>query len=245
MNFENIIKKISSFIAAVAVFFIAAGMYLSWKGFVMTDGGEIVLVKSAQAQDLALPDKLDVPANYVMPDEHSLGKANAPVTLYEYSSFGCFHCADFHLDTLPLLKEKYIDKGLLRLVFVAFPIDKASMDGALLAECVAPDKYFPFVEVLFEKQRDWSLSRNPQKVLMQYAALSGLGQEKAKACLKNDENAREILTNRQNGVTQMKIQGTPSFVIKSKDGFEILQGAQSFETFDDVLQQKIAVKNKN
>lgn len=245
MNFENIIKKISAIIAGVVVFFISGGMYLSLKGFEVNNNGEIVLVRAANAQEPVMPSKPDIPDNYVMPEGHGLGNDKAAVVLYEYSSFGCFHCADFQLDTLPKLKEKYIDKGLVRLVFVPFPIDKASMDGALLAECVNPDKYFAFVDVLFKKQREWGLSRDPLKVLKQYAALSGVGADRADACLNNDDNAREILLNRQNAVTQLGIQGTPSFVIKSKDGFEVLQGAQSFETFDALLTQKIGETAKN
>lgn len=156
-------------------------MYLSFKGFVLNEKGEIVLVKAAHAQDEAPAPAPVIPANYAMPEGMTMGKADAPIALYEFSSFGCFHCADFHLNVLPAIKEKYIDKGLVKLVFVPFPIDRASMDGALLAACVPADKYFAFVDVLFKKQREWGLSRNPTKVLTQYAALSGVSPEKQKS----------------------------------------------------------------
>lgn len=242
MKFEDIIKKVSSAIAAFVVFFIAAGIYLSMKGFDLNEQGELVLVRSAQAQENIPPAPKEIPANFVMPEGHSLGDKNAPLTLYEYSSFGCYHCADFHLVTMPKIKSEYIDKGLVRLVFVPFPIDAASMNGALLAECVGEDKYFAFIEVLFKKQREWGLSRDPNKVLMQYAALSGLNPEKAKMCLKDDNEAREILANRQNGVTQLGIQGTPSFVVGSAEGYQLLAGAQPYEKFVEVFEQKLADK---
>ena len=126
-----------------------------FKGFVLNEKGEIVLVKAAHAQDEAPAPAPVIPANYAMPEGMTMGKADAPIALYEFSSFGCFHCADFHLNVLPAIKEKYIDKGLVKLVFVPFPIDRASMDGALLAACVPADKYFAFVDVLFKKQREW------------------------------------------------------------------------------------------
>ena len=114
------------------------------------------------------------------------------------------------------------------------------MNAALLAECVDEDKYFPFVDVLFKKQREWGLSRNPDKVLKQYAALSGLSQEKAELCLKNDDNAREILSNRQNGISQLGIQGTPSFVISSQGKSEMLPGVHSYESFAALIEDRLA-----
>lgn len=238
MKFEKFIKNTSAIVAAVVVFFMAGGFYLSVKGFVMNPDGSIVLMRPAMAQDTQSAP--EIPDNMVLPEEHAIGSKDAPVTIYEYSSFGCFHCADFHLDTLPRLKKTFVDKGLARIVFVPFPIDKASMDAALLAECMPDDKYFAFVDLLFKKQREWGLARDPQKVLKQYAALSGLGAEKADACLRNDDNAREILSNRQTGITQLGIQGTPSFVIRRGGQSELLPGVQSFETFSSVINQKIA-----
>lgn len=242
MNIEQIIKKISALAASLVIFFMASGMYLSFKGFNFNDKGELVLMRQAYAQDYSAPQALKLPSTYVMPNAHVIGDPQAPITIYEYSSFGCFHCADFHLQTLPKLKQEFIDNGSVRLVFVSFPIDRTSMNAALLAECMPADKYFAFADLLFKKQREWGMARDPEKVLLQYAALSGLGSEKAKACLKNDEMAREILENRQNGMTQIGIQGTPSFVIRSADGFELLQGAQSTDNFRKLLMEKTTKK---
>lgn len=242
MKFENIIKKVSGFIAAFVVFFMAAGFYLSVKGFEMNQNGELVLISSAQAASEVAPAPKTIPANFVMPESHVIGESTAPVTIYEYSSFGCFHCADFHLNTLPKIKEKYIDNGQVRLVFVPFPIDRASMSAAMLAECVPADKYFAFTDLLFKKQREWGLSRDPEKVLKQYAALSGVSSEKADGCLKNDEVAQEILEVRQDGVTQLGIQGTPSFVISTAEGKELLSGAPTMEKLDEIFTQKTANK---
>ncbi len=243
MKLEQVIKNLSALVAGAFIFFMAGGIYLSSKGFEMDENGEIVLMKRAAAQEETPAPIKEIPDNYAFPDEHSIGSKDAPVTLYEYSSFGCSHCADFHLSTLPQLKSEFVDKGLLRLVFVPFPIDKHSMNGALLAECVDEDKYFAFAEVLFKKQREWGLARNPKKVLMQYAALSGLSKEKAAACLKNDTNAREILSNRQNGLTQLGIQGTPSFVISAGGRSELISGTHTFESFKEIIEAKLPEKS--
>ncbi|MBE6459113.1 MAG: DsbA family protein [Alphaproteobacteria bacterium] len=238
MKLEKIIKSISSFVAMVVIFLMAGGMYLSFKGFEMLDDGSIVLMNQAYAQDV-VKELPVIPDNYVFPDKHSEGAADAPITLYEYSSFGCSHCADFHLGTLPQLKEKYVKEGKLRLVFVPFPIDKSSMDAALLGECMPEDKYMAFVDLMFKKQREWGLSRNPEKVLKQYAALSGLSNAKADACLHDDDVARDILFNRQNGITQLGIEGTPSFVISYKGKSEMLGGAMTFENISNIIDNKL------
>ena len=122
MKFENTIKKLSAFVASFFLFFLCAGMYLQIKGFIMTPDGKIVLVNPAQAQQTAenetsvpvpgeISTKVDPLVNIILPKGHILGQENAPITIYEYSSFGCFHCADFHLDTLPQLEKDFINTG--------------------------------------------------------------------------------------------------------------------------------------
>ena len=242
--FEQIIKKVSSIIAGIVVFSIAGGVYLSSKGFEWNGKDGFVLVSKAYAADVRSDEDgatRNVPNNFGFPKDHVIGDENAKVTLYEYSSFGCFHCAEFHLTVLPEIKKHYIDKGLLKVVFVPMPLDKNSMDGALLAECVDGDKYFSFVDVLFKKQRDWSLAFNPQKVLLQYAALSGLGNEKAQVCLKNDVVAARILKDRKDGLDILKIQGTPSFFVSSSKGNEAIDGLRPYEDFARVIDSHLDI----
>ena len=93
-----------------------------------------------------------LPSNIVLgaSQKYALGSASAPLTLYEYSSLGCPHCSDFHNDILPKLKEEYIDKGQLRVIFVNFPLDKKSMKAALLSNCLTYENYFGFLNRLFD-----------------------------------------------------------------------------------------------
>lgn len=232
MKFEKIIRTLSAYLAGFVVFLLAGGFYLQSKGFEPDGNMGFVLTRNANASETQVKE---IPDNYAFPQNHVMGKNDAPLTLYEYSSFSCFHCADFHLQVLPELKKEFVDKGLLKVVFVPLPLDKASMDAALLAECVDEDKYFSFVDVLFKKQRDWGMAFNPQKVLVQYAALSGVSDEKAKACLKNDKVAKKILEDRQAGLSDLGISGTPSFIISSKEGNEMISGFKPLDDFRDII----------
>ena len=142
MTFENIIKKISQMLAITFMFVMADGYYLFQKGFDWVDGN-LVLVRSAQAA-VPVVDGSVVPSRFEMDEVRVLGNPTAPVTIYEFSSLGCSHCADFHLNMLPQLKKDYIDTGKVKLVFADFPIDGRSMKAAMLARCMPADKYFDF-----------------------------------------------------------------------------------------------------
>lgn len=241
---EKFIKRISSIIAGVMVFLLAGSFYLSLKGFDYDENKNLVL-RNAYATENVKKEKKEIPLNFAFPQDHVLGDKNAKVSIYEYSSFGCSHCADMHLEVLPEIIKRYVDKGDVKLVFVPLPLEKNSMDAALLAECVSKDKYFDFVSVLFKKQRDWAISLNPQKVLKQYAALSGVGADKAEACLKDDKTAARILGDRKAGLEDLGIQGTPSFIVSSKKGNEMFAGEQSLESLSTAIDRHLSGENKS
>lgn len=243
MKFEVFIKTISAWVAGIVVFFLASGFYLSMKGFVRDADGNLVLMQQAQARPAV--DSATI-KNLVLPEGKFIGKASAPVTIYEYSSLGCFHCADFHLQILPKLKADYIDKGMLKVMFVPFPLDKKSMFGSMAANCVADDKYYSFIELLFKKQRDWSLSNRYEEVIGQYAALSGLSKENLNKCMKNAEDyGKTILANRQNAIEYLGIQGTPSFLIVKGNDREVLHGIPSYTILKETLDTKLGLNQKN
>ena len=241
--FEKVIKRLSATIAGVIVFVLLSGMYLSFKGFQADENGNFVLVKQAVAKDEEAKVK-EIPLNFGFPQDHVRGSENAKVTLYEYSSFGCTHCADFHLEVLPEIIKEYVDTGLIKVAFVPFPLEKNSMDAALLAECVDKDKYFAFADVLFKKQRDWGLSFNPQKILLQYASLSGLAKEKAEACLRNDITAAMILQNRKDGIDKLGIEGTPSFFVVSDKKIDTIFGIKPLEGYKKVIDAQLELYKK-
>ena len=239
MTFENIIKRVSQVLAAAFMFLMADGFYLSQKGFNWGDGS-LVLGKPAEAAVPAAAGGV-VPSRFEMNAAHVLGSADAPVTIYEFSSLGCSHCADFHLNMLPELKKDYIDSGKVKLVFADFPIDAKSMKGAMLARCMPADKYFDFLSLLFKKQLTWGLSFKTEKLLTSYAELEGLSAEKAKACMEDDDAAKEIMSVRQDAMEKLQIQGTPSFLIRSDLGEEVLPGVPDYEKLKEVLNKYLGV----
>lgn len=151
--------------------------------------------------------------------EMALGNPDAPVTVVEYASLTCPHCATFHTQVLPELKAEYIDTGKVRLVFRDFPLDRFALSAAMLARCSGPEKYFPFLEMLFKQQQKWIGSGAPDEVmdnLSRLARLAGMDDAAVAACLKDEALSEYILTERLNGNKEFDIQSTPTLVIDGK-----------------------------
>jgi protein-disulfide isomerase len=115
--------------------------------------------------------------------EGVIGDPNAPVTMIEYSSLTCPHCAAFHKETLPGLKERYIDTGKVRLVLRDFPLDETALKAAVIAHCAGPERYPTFVDVFFNQQESWARAGDPVAALKQLAKLGGLAETEIDACL--------------------------------------------------------------
>lgn len=233
--FEKIIKMTSRFFAVIIMFLLADGFYLSQKGFQWLDG-RVVLVKAAQASE-SEKESLDTSA-FSVEEQHVLGSRDAPVAIYEFSSLSCTHCADFHLDLLPRLKKDFVDGGKVKVVFVDFPIDRKSMQAAMLARCMPEDKYFDFLTLLFKKQLTWGMSFKTEKLLSGYAEMEGLSPEEAKACMNDDTVASEIMYNRQQAMERLGLQATPSFLVRDADGDVLFTGVPDYEKLSDLLNKK-------
>lgn len=144
--------------------------------------------------------------------EQVLGKADAPVTIVEYASMTCPHCAHFHETTLPEIKTKYIDTGKARLIMREFPFDPRAEAGFMLARC-SNDKYFPMVDVLFKQQNNWVRAQDAQAALLQISKLAGFSQESFNACLTNQKLLDDIRAVRTRGADEFKVDSTPTFFI--------------------------------
>lgn len=241
---EDIIKKISNAISLILLFALSAVFYFSAKGFVVENGQIVLKEQVVHAEEIkngiavVLPKNINVNAN----TKFAEGAQSAPLTLYEYSSFGCPHCADFHLNILPKLEKDYVERGLLRVVFVSFPLDKKSMKGAMLARCMTYDNYHEFVSTLFDKQRRWFLADDDTQ-LFKYAAEFGLSYDEAKGCVSNDMVASEIIADRQQGIKQLKMDGTPAFLISGADGNEVIHGKPSYSDLQQYLDARLRSLN--
>ena len=173
-----------------------------------------------------------LPTNEALADR-ILGDPQAPITIIEYSSLTCPHCADFHRDTLPRLKEEYLDTGKAKLIFRDYPTQPAdrAIAAAMLARCARPERYFGFLEMLFRSQVAWRDSADPIAALAQVGLLGGLTRADFDTCLANRELFEGIRQIQSDGRAEFGIQSTPTFIIEG----EMIEGAESYEKFDEIL----------
>ena len=166
------------------------------------------------------------------PQEQVLGDPDAPVTIIEYASLTCPHCAQFHNEVLPELKERYIDPGKVRLIYRDFPLDQVALAAAALAHCAGSDRYFSMLDVLFETQSNWARADNPITALKRLGKLGGLTEEGMQACLNDEQLTDGILQTRLEGQNQYDIGSTPTFVIDGKtySGSRDVEGSASCST---------------
>jgi protein-disulfide isomerase len=142
-----------------------------------------------------------------------LGKADAPVTIIEYASMTCPHCAHFTVATLPTIKEKYIDTGKAKLILREFPFDPRAAAAFMLARCAPEDRYYPLVDVLFKQQEQWAASANAVEPLLQISKLAGFTQESFNACLTNQKLLDDVNASRDRGAKDFGVNATPTFFI--------------------------------
>ncbi len=167
--------------------------------------------------------------------EHVIGEPNAPVTIIEYASLTCGHCAHFHKNILPSLTEKYISTGKVKLIYRDFPLDGTALKAAQLAHCMPEDRYFPFIKTLFDNQETWAHAQDVDATLTQYAKLAGLPGERITSCLANKTIQEAIVKRRMEAEKQFKVEATPTFVFDY--GAETLSGVGSFADIDVVVQK--------
>jgi protein-disulfide isomerase len=144
-----------------------------------------------------------------------IGSDKAPVTIIEYASMTCPHCAHFEETTLPELKKRYIDTGKVRYVMREFPLDALAAAGFMLARCAGPDKYESVVETLFAKQPDW-VTQKPIPPLMAIAKQFGFTEDSFNACLANQKVLDDIQAVRDHAVNKLGVNSTPTFFVNGK-----------------------------
>ena len=178
----------------------------------------------------ALADAREVGA-----DERVLGVAEAPVTIIEYASMTCPHCADFHQTTYPEVKANWIESGRARFVYRHFPLDGLALRAAALAECLEGDSFFGFIDLLFATQQNWARASDPITALQNLAKQAGMNQATSRACLEDDETITRILVQRKEASEAFEITSTPSFVVNGKK----LAGALGYEPFNAFLEEQL------
>jgi protein-disulfide isomerase len=168
-------------------------------------------------------------------DEMALGAEDAPVTIVEYASMTCSHCADFHENTFPALKEKYIDTGKVRFVLREFPLDPLAAAGFMLARCRPSDQYFDMVDLLFDKQRQWAYAQDPVSALQNIAKQAGFTQESFEECLTNQELLDAVNEVKDQGAKDFGVSSTPTFFINGR----MLRGARGIDEFSKAIDPEL------
>lgn len=163
----------------------------------------------------------------------ALGPKDAPVTIVEYASMTCPHCAAFTRDVFPKLKEAYIDTGKVRFIFREFPLDQAALAASATARCIAKDdsaKYFTLVDIIFKQQAD--LASDPFATITRIGKQAGFSEAMIKSCIQDDPKVQKgILDDRQYANDTLKVNSTPSFFVNGT----LVKGETSFESFEKLI----------
>lgn len=208
---------------------------LGWQGFSGDAAATMAPIASAAAQTMVqVAQNADQPD--LEPGDHVLGSPDAPITIIEYASLTCPHCAHFHNDTLPQLESEYIDKGRVRLIFRDFPLDRVALRASMLAECMPEDRYFNMIGVLFRTQSQWARSEDPMAALEQLARTAGLSTDAFDQCMANESLMKTILTGYQEAQSKFDVRSTPTFIVNGTAH----AGALSFEEFQDILEEELS-----
>jgi protein-disulfide isomerase len=168
-------------------------------------------------------------------DDIAVGKAGAPITIFEYASLTCPHCAEFDVDTLPKVRSEWIDTGKAKLIFRDFPLDQFALKAAMLARCAPPERFFAFIDVLFQQQASWAGAGGPDAVtqaLSRIARLGGISEEQFTACTNDKAMSDRILNERLVASQQYGVESTPTFFV---NGTKVV-GALPYEEFAKALE---------
>ena len=174
-------------------------------------------------------DQLMAPA--ALPDVVQ-GAPDAPVTLIEYASATCTHCAAFHDNVFPALKTKYIDPGKVKFILREFPLDPLATGAFMLARCAGPEKRNSIVDQLFTQQKTWAFVDKPIEALLELVKQSGMSQVDFETCLKNQELMDQVTQTRDRAAEKFNVDSTPTFFLNGRK----MTGELPIAEFDKVLE---------
>ncbi len=218
---------------------VAIGAIVSIQGIIGENKGTKGLERQATtATANAAPVEVKTPepdANFdkvkITKDDFVLGVDAAPITVIEYASLTCPHCAQFHQNALPTIKKDFIETGKIRYVYRDFPLDQLALSGSMIAQCSGRDRYFAFIDALFAQQSNWARDTKPLAALSRIARLGGISQAKFDECIKDKDVADAILKKRLDGDKIFGINSTPTIIINGKR----FSGGLSIEQFKAVV----------
>lgn len=216
MNPRNIV------IGIVVLALIGVGGFYAWTNF-----GPAA---SAGAAIEGLPAPIDNPLAQAQEGDMVLGDANAPITMIEYASLSCPHCAAFSINVLPEIKKAYIDTGKVKLVLRDFPLNRPAVEAAILTRCVSPMAFWGMTDQLFATQSSW-VTENSAAMLSVIAAAAGINGQDFQQCLNDEAKQKSIFASREQATAVFKVESTPTFVINGI----VVSGSRTFEKFSEIF----------
>ena len=166
-------------------------------------------------------------------DDRVFGKPDAPITIIEYASLTCSHCANFATEVLPKLKEKWIDSGKAKLIVRDFPLDEAALRAAMVARCAPPERFYAVFDGFLQAQSGWVVERGWQAKLKGVAALLGVKGPQFDGCLADKKLEDQVAQSRLTAATQLGVNSTPTFFVNGKK----FEGAPTLDAFQRLLSE--------
>ncbi len=158
-------------------------------------------------------------------EEKKIGNETASIKMVEFASLTCGHCAKFHNEVFPIIKKQYIDTGKINFTYRDFPLDKFALKASVIARCSGNDRFFSFLKVLYNKQKDWTRTDDPFRSLLKIAKLGGLKNDEIKVCVGNKSIEDGILKQRLSSSKRFDIRATPTIYFND----EKYEGDLTFE----------------
>ena len=170
------------------------------------------------------------------PQDRVLGKPDAPVTVIEYASMTCPHCARFQMVVFPDIKRDWIDKGKVKWVLRDYPLDAEALKAAMVARCAPPDRFYAFVDTFLTAQDQWVSVKDWQKALTRLAQLGGMSPKDVAACLNDKAVEKEVVNSRLQATKELGVDSTPTFFVNGTK----FTGEATTEKFNQLLSQASA-----
>ncbi|HLH12212.1 MAG TPA: DsbA family protein [Methylovirgula sp.] len=181
---------------------------------IATTTGSIAPVRAQGTGTVVAPDQLMAPQAEALPDIVQ-GKADAPVTMIEYASMTCSHCARFHAETYPTLLKNYVDTGKVKFILREFPLDPLATAAFMLARC-SGDKRNPVVDLLFDHQKDWAFTDKPIEAMANLLKQTGMSQADFEKCINNQDLYNKVTSERDYASAKFGIDATPTFFVNGR-----------------------------
>ena len=172
---------------------------------------------------------------------HTVGNKNAKISVKEYFSLTCGHCANFHLKTYPKIKKEMIDSGLIKFEFIDYPLDRLAMYAVALIRSLPNESYLDAINILFKNQK-WAYSKKPLDELLIMAKMFGISKESFDKIIKNYDLMQKVLNKMEKDSKRYDIQSTPTFIINDRHK---ISGMLSFDDFKKKLKKFTTSKNSN